>query len=147
LNLLRLGKITSNPELERKAAQIVKAFSGAVIQNPAAYTQFMISLDFGIGPSYEVVIAGNPDAPDTNTMLQKLRREFQPNKIVVLRPNDEMPEISLIAPFTKEQKAVAGQATAYVCVNYVCNKPTNDPAEMASLLTMKAQRHEEATRK
>ena len=148
LNLLRLGRLTSNPELERKAAQMMNVFSGAVIQNPAAYTQFMISLDFAIGPAFEVVIAGNPDAADTNAMLQSVRREFQPNKVILLRPADEdVPDISLVAPFTKEQKALAGKATAYVCRNYVCNKPTNDPAELASLLSTKAQRREEITKK
>ncbi len=86
-------------------------------------------------PSYEIVIAGNPDAEDTRKMLQALGQHFVPNKIVLMRPLDsEDPDISRIAEFTKYQKAVNDKATAYVCLKYACKNPTTDPAKMLELL-------------
>ena len=62
LNLLRLGRITANSGLEQKAAKIGRAFFENVRQSPSAYTQLMIAIDFAVGPSYEVVIVGDPQS-------------------------------------------------------------------------------------
>ncbi len=134
-NLLRLGRITANTDFEKKAAQIAKTFSESVRMAPSAHTMLMQALDFAVGPSYEIVIAGNPDAEDTKKMLQALGQRFVPNKIVLMRPLDsEDPEISKIAGFTKYQKALNDKATAYVCLKYACKNPTTDPAKMLDLL-------------
>lgn len=134
-NLLRLGRITANTDFEKKAGQIGKTFSESVRMAPSAHTMLMQSLDFAIGPSYEIVIAGNPEADDTKKMLQALGQHFVPNKIVLMRPLDsENSDISKIAEFTKYQKAVNDKATAYVCLNYACKNPTTDPAKMLELL-------------
>ena len=37
LNLLRLSRITANPNFEEKAARIGHAFSGEIMQQPSAY--------------------------------------------------------------------------------------------------------------
>jgi uncharacterized protein YyaL (SSP411 family) len=135
INLLRLGRITANTDFEKKAAQIAKTFSESVRMAPSAHTTLMQALDFAVGPSYEIVIAGNPDAEDTKKMLQALGQRFVPNKIVLMRPLDsEDPEISKIAEFTKYQKALNDKATAYVCLKYACKNPTTDPAIMLDLL-------------
>jgi len=50
-NLLRLARFTGDTSLDEKAAKIVKAFSGHVVQFPSGYTQFLVSADLGMGPS------------------------------------------------------------------------------------------------
>ncbi|HEX3036534.1 MAG TPA: thioredoxin domain-containing protein [Thermodesulfobacteriota bacterium] len=135
LNLIRLGRITANSDLEQKAAKIGRAFSTRVKQAPMAYTQLMVALDFGLGPSYEVIIAGNSQADDTKNMLKALRNQFIPNKVVLLRPVEtESPEITHIAEYTKDQLSLNGGATAYVCRNYECEFPTTDIGKMLEFL-------------
>ncbi len=134
LNLLRLSRITAETELEKKADQIVKAFSQNVKSVPSAHTMLMSALDFAIGPSYEIVIAGDPKSQDTRNMISEIGKTFLPNKVILLRPEGEMPEISKIAAFTKTQKSLNGKATAYVCLNYLCKAPTTDPEQMLKLL-------------
>ncbi|MCI0417088.1 thioredoxin domain-containing protein [bacterium] len=129
-NLLRLGRITANPELERKAEQLERAFAGQIGHLPSAYTQFLIGLDFRIGPAYEVVVAGRPETGDTAEMLVALQKVFAPRKVLVFRPEQEgIPEISRFAPYTVPQKSIDGKAAAYICQNYVCNLPTTDVRE------------------
>jgi uncharacterized protein YyaL (SSP411 family) len=138
LNLLRLGRMTANSDLEEKAAKIGSAFSGSVKQSPSAHTQLMVALDFGIGPCYEVVIAGNVQAEDTKAMVKALRARFLPNKVVLLNPNGrESPEIAKLAEFTKNQPSIDGRATAYVCLNYNCKLPTTDINKMLELLNVR----------
>jgi hypothetical protein len=146
LNLLKLGRITSNSDFEEKAAGIGTFFSNAVKQYPAAYTQLMVALDFGVGPSYEVVIVGNSQAEDTEAMLDALRKQFIPNKIVLLRPTEkETHDIASIAEFTKGQSSLDGKATAYVCLNYECKLPTTDIVKMLELLNAKKQEKTKAS--
>ena len=83
LNLLRLGRITADSSLEEKAAAIGRAFVENVSKMPSAYTQLMIAVDFAVGPSYEVVIAGDRRAAETGEMLRAVRSRFIPNKIIV----------------------------------------------------------------
>jgi len=133
LNLIRLGKITADPELERKAEATGQAFSRIVGQAPAGYTMLMSALDFTIGPSNEVVIAGDLQAGDTMDMLKALRKEFIPNKVVILRPNEDS-EITRISGYTKSLSSKGGKATAYVCRNFSCRLPVTEPGKMLELL-------------
>ena len=141
LNLLRLARLTADTELEQRAARIGAAFSETVRQQPSAHTQLMVALDFAVGPSYEVVIAGNQAENDTRAMVAAIRRRFTPNKIVILRPADEpSPDIDNIAPFASHNSALQGKATAYICLNYNCKLPTTDINAMLELLDSKETR-------
>jgi uncharacterized protein YyaL (SSP411 family) len=138
LNLLRLGRLTAKPDLEEKAATIGEVFSESIRESPSAHTQFMAAVDFGIGPSYEVVIVGSSQAKDTKEMVHALHTDFIPNKVVLLRPIDqEASGIERLAKFTKYQTSIDNRATAYVCLNYNCKLPTTDKGKMLELLNVK----------
>ena len=134
-NLIRLSRITGNPDYESKAQAIGCLFSTRVSQSPSAYTLLMMAVDYYLGPSYEVVISGKPEAQDTGALLDALRRVFLPNQVTLLRPSDpESKELFRIAPFTQGQTPLNGQATAYVCINQACHLPVTNPEEMIKLL-------------
>ena len=132
LNLLRVGRMTANTEFEEKAAQIGKAFSGTIWQAPMAYTQMMVALDFALGPTSEVVIAGDAGAEDTKAMLAALRKEFIPGKVVIFRQGEDSETIGL-AEYTRDLASIGGRATAYVCRNYSCRLPVTDSGKMMEL--------------
>jgi uncharacterized protein len=135
LNLLRLSRMTGNTELEEKAVRIGQAFSENIEQVPSAYSYLMLGVDFMKGPSYEIVIAGDILREDTKSMVRALRHRFIPNKVVLLRPTKEkLPEISLVAEYTRDMSAIGNKATAYVCSQFSCNEPTTDIDEMLKQL-------------
>ena len=135
LNMLRLGRITGNAKFEEKASEIGRLLSNDLKRFPTAYTQILMALDFGLGPSYEVVISGKTDAKDTKEMLKAIRSRFIPNKVVILRPAEqEVPDIVRIAKFAENQISIDGKSTAYVCLNYNCKLPTTDINEMLGFL-------------
>lgn len=138
LNLLRLGRITARSEFEEKASQIGRLVSNEISRFPTAYTHLLMALDFGLGPSYEVVISGKTKAKDTMEMLKAIRSRFIPNKVVILRAEEqEPPDIVRIAKFTENQTSIDGKSTAYVCLNYNCKLPTTDINEMLGLLNIR----------
>ena len=135
LDLLKLGRMTQNQDYEDKALALTRATSQLVETSPPAFTFLLSALDFQIGPSFEVVIAGHSTASDTREMAQVLRKEFAPNKVVLFRPaEEEQPEISDLAPFTRFQVSIDGKATAYVCRDYACELPVTDSEAMLRLL-------------
>jgi uncharacterized protein YyaL (SSP411 family) len=138
LNLLRLGRMTYNPDLEDKAEQIRRAFSSKVGESPTSFTQLLAALDFVIGPSYEVVIAGDSQTKDTIEMIRTLRSRFLPNMVVLLNPTEQKsPDIFRVAESLKDQTSIDNRTTAYVCVNYACKQPVTDPKKMMKLLGVK----------
>ena len=135
LNLLRLGRMTGDPDLEQKAAQTGRAFANTVSQYPAAYAQLMVAVDFAAGPPCEVVIAGTSQAEDTKAMLQALRSKFLPNKVVLFRPvEQESPDIDRISGFTKFYGSPDNRAMAYICDNRNCQLPVSDIRKMLEML-------------
>jgi len=135
INTLRLSRFTGDVEMDERAHRIYRAFCAQAEATPTAFTQFLCGLDFAIGPASEVIIAGRMEHSDTQAMLKILRRNFMPNKVVIFHSeNPEEPDIETIAPFVQSHPSINGQATAYVCSNFTCLLPTNDPAKMMALL-------------
>jgi hypothetical protein len=135
LNLLRLGRITMRQELEEKAEQAIESFGKTISRSPTGFSQFLIALDFAVGPTKEIVIAGDLHQEDTNLMLYAIRRRFLPGKVLILHPEgEEGKAIEKIIPFVKGQNKINEKAAAYICENYTCRAPTKDLAKMISLI-------------
>ena len=139
LDLIRLGRLLMDRELEAKAETIFKTFSGQIRQIPNAYTQALIALDFALGPANEIVIAAETDSPETKQMLKSIYRRFIPNKVAAFRPaqTKEAEEILSLIPFLNSQLPLEGKTTAYVCANYVCKFPVTTVEELEKLLDAK----------
>jgi uncharacterized protein YyaL (SSP411 family) len=134
-NLLRLARFTGQADLDHKASQVSKAFSHQIRQFPSGYTQFLSSVDFGLGPSYEVVVVGPSREDNTWEMLRALRTRYIPNRVLIFKSSDGQTDALVdIAPFTREHLPVDGKATAYVCRNNSCGMPTTDIDEMLRML-------------
>ena len=133
-NLVRLGRLTGQTRYEELAQGTFAAFSGDVRRGPGSHPQLMLALDFAVGPTHEIVIAGDPAAEDTRDMLRAVHAPFLPNKVVVLRPDEAGEAIAELVPYVAEQRAVDGRATIYVCENFTCQAPTHDvEAALASV--------------
>jgi len=135
LNLLRLGRMTATQELERKANGLMEAFGGSISHSPTGFSQLLVALDFALGPTKEIVIAGDRDDEDTKHMLRSIGSRFVPRKVLLLHPEGkEGKATERIAPFMKEQKKIGGKTTAYVCENHFCRLPTTDVTQMVALI-------------
>ncbi len=134
LNLLRLARMTGDTELDERASELADHFSEQVAMAPSSYAFFLVGLDIALGPSKEVIIVGKEGAEDTEAMLNALGEGFLPNKVVLFVPDEETPQIARVAEYVKDYSSVDGKATAYVCVDFQCELPTTDVAEMLEML-------------
>ncbi|MDD4334647.1 MAG: thioredoxin domain-containing protein, partial [Desulfotomaculaceae bacterium] len=135
LNLLRLARLTANDKLTEIAERQIKAFSGIIGQYPWGHTHFLMGVDFMLGPTREIVIAGRAGEADTETMLRAARQAFLPDTVVAWHPDGEVGgEIEKLVPFMREQRSVNGKAAAYICENYACQAPVTDLEQFAEKL-------------
>jgi uncharacterized protein YyaL (SSP411 family) len=66
-------------------------------------------------------------------MLRSVRRRFLPEAVIAVHPAGEAGKaIEALVP--KEQRMMEGKATAYVCRNYACERPTTEIAKLEALL-------------
>ena len=94
----------------------------------------MVAVDFAVGPCYEVVIVGQPEAKDTKEMLKAFASCFTPNVVALLRPTVKSAEIDRLADYLTSYESLNGKATAYVCTNFACKAPTTDVGKMLELI-------------
>jgi uncharacterized protein YyaL (SSP411 family) len=134
LNLLRLGRMTGNSTWEEQADRLMRFFASQVAMLPPAYTHYLQALDFTLGPSSEIVVAGDPSTALTREMISSVHRLFLPNRVLMVKEEgDAGTELEQIAPFTGSLRSVDG-AAAYVCENFQCKTPISDPSELGSFL-------------
>ena len=133
LNLIRLARMTGNTQYEEKAAALAKAFSSNLEGTPSRNTMFLSALDFFTGPSYEIVIVGNQSSKETGNILHAMRTKFLPNKAVLLKKANDT-SLGSLASFTKNMKAIDNKTTAYICRDFVCNKPATNVDEVMKML-------------
>jgi uncharacterized protein YyaL (SSP411 family) len=135
LNLLRLGRMTGNPALEERAEQLVQAFSKKVLEQPMAYTQFLLALDFMVGPSKEIVVAGDPALETTQAMVRAIQKAFMPNKVLLLRPQGEDGKrLTTLSSFVEAMLPMDNEPTVYMCEKYACQRPLKNMDQLQSFL-------------
>jgi uncharacterized protein YyaL (SSP411 family) len=136
LALLKLGRLTMNQYFSEQGAKVLESFSQQLEQSPGYSSAMLTALNFWVGPTQEIVIAGNADAADTKQMLKLVRSKFLPNAVVLLHEQDNAGSgIYKIVPFIKNQVVIKGKATAYVCENYVCKRPVNKINDLDKMLS------------
>jgi uncharacterized protein YyaL (SSP411 family) len=133
LNLAKLARLTASPELEETAFKLAQAFSGEVATNPAVHTQYLSSLDFLLGPTREIVIAGSGNK--AHAFISGLSPLFLPNSVTLFKDTGSPSKVlSELSPFTHDMTAARGEARAYLCEGNHCLEPIDDPDKLLRLL-------------
>ncbi len=136
LVLLKLSRVTMNQQFAERATKTLEAFSQQLERSPGYSSAMLMALNFWLGPTQEIVIAGDRDAADTKQMLKLVRGKFLPNAVVLFHQQGEAAgDIEKIVPFLKGQVAIDGRATAYVCEDYVCSQPVSKIEALEHLLS------------
>jgi uncharacterized protein len=131
--LLKLSVLLEREDYRERAGAVLDNLSGGMVQVPGAFGRLLSALDFYLSTPYEVAIIGEREAPDTKMLLETVYSSYLPNKVVAgSSENDE--EATQLVPLLANRPMRGGRPTAYVCVNYACQSPTTDPAELARQL-------------
>jgi uncharacterized protein YyaL (SSP411 family) len=135
LNLIRLARLSGRLEFEEKAEQLLKSLSPLIAENPSAFAQLMIALDFVVGPSSEVTIVGDLLEAQTQEMLGAVNGKFLPRTSVLFVSLEKSDSETIdVTGYGHPLTGTKGKATAYICHNKVCSLPVTDAQSLVELL-------------
>jgi uncharacterized protein YyaL (SSP411 family) len=137
LNLLWLARLTGDAKWDTKAHEQIRTFAGTLKSQPMAFTYFLLGVDFAIRPGQEVVISGEPDKSDARKLLAALNLNFTPNKVTLVKSDQNAERLAKFAGYTDGLQLVKGKATAHVCKGFACKEPTSDVQTMVEHLLKK----------
>ncbi|MDT8389830.1 MAG: thioredoxin domain-containing protein [Lentisphaeria bacterium] len=135
LNLLRLARMTDTVTFQGQAERTLQAFARQLTRAPHAMPRMMAAFDYHLDTPKQIIIAGDPEAADTQRLLREVHARFIPNKILMLADGGNgQNELARHFAFIESIHCIDGKATAYVCENNVCKLPTTDPDQLAERL-------------
>ncbi|MBI4350685.1 MAG: thioredoxin domain-containing protein, partial [Elusimicrobia bacterium] len=135
LNFLRLAQFTDRKDFRQAAEKTMTRFGAQLARQPRSLPQMLAALDFALSKTKQIIIAGNPRAPDTREMVRQAQARFIPNKVLLVVDEGESREAFLRwLPFLKGVGPLKGKAAAYVCIHYACELPTSDLPTFQAIL-------------
>ena len=136
-NLLRLGRLTGQPEYEKRADELHRLYANQINQAPTGFSQFLCGLHFALGETREVIIAGSHIQSATQEMLDLLAQRFLPSTVVLFKPTDEALQKKLVdlVPQTENHHPLDGTPAAYVCRDFHCEQPVTNIDELKEKLS------------
>ncbi len=123
--LFRLAAVTGDERYRASAVRALILLSAIAGPQPQAFAQLLCALDMYVDGVTEVVIAG-PPSPAREALLDLYWSRHRPNAILAFGEPTDSP--------LWEGRRHLDHLRAYVCHNFVCERPTNDPAELGRLL-------------
>ena len=131
-SLLRLGRLLGDESYSNPARQTLALFGTLLEQQPLGLAYLLGVLDDELRGPTDVVIVGPPDHPDTTNLLAVTREVYAPEQSVfVVDPNGT----DAFVPAPVRGKTAAGdRPRAYVCRNFSCSAPVEEPEKLAALL-------------
>ena len=126
--LLKLAKLFGEEKYERFAATVLRLVAPQISRHPQGFGRALAAMEFYLAPVKEVVILGEK----SNELEHEVFGEFLPNKIVVLSTDAEAAGGSI--PLLADKEMIDGKVTAYVCENFVCQRPVTSVEELREQL-------------
>jgi uncharacterized protein YyaL (SSP411 family) len=111
--LLRLAALLGRDDFRKHAEQVFAAVENHLGQYASGFGRMLVAVDFSIGPSSEIVLAGG-----TEPFVTAYRTKYLPRTVIT----------------TGDRPLLDGKPTAYVCQNLSCKQPVNDVGEFEKLL-------------
>jgi uncharacterized protein len=130
--LIKLARLTGNERFEQCAKRTFAAFASQIRSSPASHTFFLTALDFALGSTKQIILAGK-NTGDVADLARAIRSRFIPDKtLLCVTERDE--DLLRIAPYLSSYMVVGGKATAYLCENFACRLPVTTAEELLAQL-------------
>lgn len=129
--LLQIAAYGDRPEWRILAEDMLIPMLEASVQYPTAFAKWLFAADFALGPTREVAIVGKPN----HSLVDILWSEYRPRLVAAI--SDYPPDKHAPALFN-DRPLKENIPTAYVCQNFMCKQPVNDPKELVAQLSSAA---------
>ncbi len=131
--LLKLAAYTGEASYRQRAEDYLRAIADAMTQYPQAFGYALGALDFSLSAAKEIAIIGDVRASDTRELLNMVNDRYLPESVLACCAVGDVSAHQAIA-LLADRPLKENRATAYVCQNFACQAPVNNPAALEALL-------------
>ncbi len=129
--LQKLAGFTNEMRYVDMAHQALAQMQSMMAQYPLGFGQWLQALAYTLSKPREIAIVGDPQAADTQALLNAVRESYWPFQVVALgSPNAQL----VAVPLLQARGLMDEQAAAYVCRDFTCKAPVSKPEELRALL-------------
>ena len=130
-NLLTLMHLRDDSAAAARVEKTLGRFGTRLGQAARAVPLMMAALVRYHAPATQIVIVGEPDAPDTRALERVVAARYLPFAVRLrVSPGDEQARLAERLPFVGALRQIDGRPTAYVCSDFTCREPVTDPARL-----------------
>jgi uncharacterized protein YyaL (SSP411 family) len=130
LNLLSLAHLTGDHKYRSQAEEVFGAFSSRLSSYGRTLPMMASALAVALSPPEQIVIVV-PEGGD-DRLWQAANRRFRPfAQVIRVRPGAHQEALAARLPWIATMAAHEGEPTAYICSDFVCERPTTDAARLA----------------
>jgi uncharacterized protein YyaL (SSP411 family) len=126
--LLKLSLYTGMARYWDIAERSVASMMPFMSKYPTAFAHWLSAASLIISEPRELAIIGKPGDSDTESLLEIVFSRYRPGLVVAVG------ESGGNVPLLSDRHQLDGKATGYLCRNFVCKRPVNDPALLRALL-------------
>ena len=132
LNTLTLAHLTGDARWRQRADEALGSLGGRLRTQGKSVPLMAAALATAITPSAQIVVVGPRDREDTQKLWRRAQRAFRPFTVMMpVEPGEAQVAVSRVLPWVGGMSMLGGQATAYVCENFVCAAPVVDPEALS----------------
>jgi len=127
--LLRLTSLTGERSYADRAIAYLATLSETMAKHPSAFGLLLTAYERAITPAIEVAIVG--DTAATEPLRREVLGRFVPASVTVTASAGTGAHLT---PLLADRPMLRGEATAYLCEEFVCREPVTDPARLRDQL-------------
>ncbi|MDX1657620.1 MAG: thioredoxin domain-containing protein, partial [Nitriliruptorales bacterium] len=127
---VRLAALTGDHTWRERGEEIVALLQGGIRRAPTGFGQLLQTVEFLLAGPREVAIVGDEEA--RTELVEEYWSWPRPGTVLaVAAPASDAADV---VPLLAGRGEVDGKAAAYVCHDFVCDRPVTEPAALAVLL-------------
>lgn len=120
--LLKLAKFYGEEKYQRFALTVLRLAASQIRRFPSGFGRMLSVVEFQLADVKEIAIVGEKESD----LEREVWSEYRPFKVLAVGEGD--------VPLLEDRIAIDGKATAYICENFVCQRPVTDVRDLGELL-------------
>ena len=128
MNLLTLAHLTGERGYTDRAAEAIASFGGRLEEMGRAVPFMAAALSTSIAAGEQIIIVGPRDSAETSALWIAAHKKYRPFAVIVRVDPSDQSALAVHMPWIADMKMLNGRPTAYVCRDFACEAPSNEPA-------------------
>lgn len=134
---LRLHALTGEAQWIERAERTIAAFQYRAVQSPTGYGEFLRGLERMASGPLEVAIVGSADDDRTRQLIEVYRERWRPGGVIALGSGVDTDATPALIPLLADRPTADGEPAAYVCRQFLCERPVTTPTDLRASLDSK----------